>query len=88
MDTQIKYIDLFCGIGSFHYSFNKLGFKCIMACDINKSSRDSYEENYKIKPLGDITKILPKDIQTYDILCAGFPCQPFSKSGKHKGFND
>jgi DNA (cytosine-5)-methyltransferase 1 len=88
MDKQIKYIDLFCGIGSFHYSFNKLGFKCIMACDINKSSRDSYEENYKIKPLGDITKILPKDIQTYDILCAGFPCQPFSQSGKHKGFND
>lgn len=84
----IKYIDLFCGIGSFHYSFNKLGFKCVMACDILKPAIKTYEKNYGIKPLGDIVNINPEDIEQYDILCAGFPCQPFSNIGQHKGMDD
>ncbi len=87
-DKKLRYIDLFCGIGSFHYSFDKLGFECVMACDINKSARDTYELNYGIKPKSDIVDIDPNTIAKYDILCAGFPCQPFSQAGKHKGFND
>jgi DNA (cytosine-5)-methyltransferase 1 len=85
---EIKYIDLFCGIGSFHYSFKKNGWKCVMACDIAQSARNTYNENYDIVPLKDICEIDPKYIENYDILCAGFPCQPFSQAGKHLGFDD
>ena len=85
---KIKFIDLFCGIGSFHYSFKKLGWECVMACDIDDSVRETYACNYGKMPLGDITEIEPATIPSYDILCAGFPCQPFSQCGKHKGFED
>jgi len=74
----IKYIDVFCGMGSFHYSFQKLGLKCVLACDIYQPAKDNYKLNYGIEPLGDICDINPKDIENYDSLCAGFPCQPFS----------
>ena len=86
--SQVRFIDLFCGIGSFHYAFRKIGWKCVMACDNNDSSRKTYEKNYGQVPMGDITKIDPKLIQEYDILCAGFPCQPFSQCGRHEGFKD
>jgi DNA (cytosine-5)-methyltransferase 1 len=82
------FIDLFCGIGSFHQSFKNLGFSCVMACDINSDARNTYEKNHTIKPLSDIIDINPEDIEPYDILCAGFPCQPFSQCGKQKGFDD
>jgi DNA (cytosine-5)-methyltransferase 1 len=85
---QIKFIDLFCGIGSFHYSFKKLNWECVMSCDIDKAVKETYKENYGLMPLGDITEIEPKDVPVYDILCAGFPCQPFSQCGQHKGFDD
>lgn len=88
MNQPITFIDLFCGIGSFHYSFKKMNWECIMACDIDKAARDTYQSNYGIVPLGDVTEIVPKDIPNYDVLCAGFPCQPFSQCGKHKGFDD
>ena len=84
----MKYVDLFCGIGSFHYSFKKLGFQCVMACDIYKPARDNYKLNYGMDVLGDICQINPENLEDYDILCAGFPCQPFSQAGKHNGFND
>ncbi|NDB86528.1 MAG: hypothetical protein EB127_28095 [Alphaproteobacteria bacterium] len=84
----MKFIDLFCGIGSFHYSFKKLGWECIMSCDIDKTVKETYLANYGLTPLDDITKINPADIPEYDILCAGFPCQPFSQCGLHKGFSD
>jgi DNA (cytosine-5)-methyltransferase 1 len=86
--TPIKYIDLFCGMGSFHYSFDKLGFECVMASDIYKPATENYKENYGIDVLGDICEIDPATIQNYDILCAGFPCQPFSQAGQGKGFAD
>jgi DNA (cytosine-5)-methyltransferase 1 len=85
---NIKFIDLFCGIGSFHYSFKKLGFECVMASDIYKAAEENYKENYKMDILGDICDINPSKLVQYDILCAGFPCQPFSQAGLGKGFED
>jgi DNA (cytosine-5)-methyltransferase 1 len=83
-----KFIDLFCGIGSFHYSFDKMGWKCVLASDIDETVHDVYEKNHGMKPVGDIYDINPDDIPHYDVLCAGFPCQPFSNAGKHGGFDD
>ena len=88
MNSMPTYIDLFCGIGSFHYSFSKLGWECVMACDTDKAVKETYLANYGMEPMGDITTIEPSIIPAYDILCAGFPCQPFSQCGQHKGFDD
>lgn len=85
---RYKYIDLFCGIGSFHYSFKKLGFECVMACDIYNAAKINYKENYDMDVLDDICDIDPASLDDYDILCAGFPCQPFSQAGRRKGFED
>ena len=86
--APLKFIDLFCGIGSFHYSFKKLGWECVMSCDINEAARNSYQENYGVCPLGDVVEIDPSSVADYDVICAGFPCQPFSQCGFHKGFED
>lgn len=84
----MRYIDLFCGMGSFHQSFNQLGWTCVMACDINPSARKTYTANHGLEPLGDICDIDPDSIPEYDLVCAGFPCQPFSQAGQHRGFDD
>jgi DNA (cytosine-5)-methyltransferase 1 len=86
--TEYRFIDIFCGIGGFHIALTKLGMKCIYACDIDKHCQTSYEKNHKIKPDGDITTIDIEKIPAFDVLCAGFPCQPFSKAGFQLGFND
>ena len=78
---KLKFIDLFCGIGGFNLGLNK--FECVYACDNDPKCQFVYEQNFGIKPEGDIKKI-----PSFDILCAGFPCQPFSKAGLKKGFND
>ena len=92
-NSKLKYIDLFCGIGGFHQALKKLDFECIFACDIDKNCRDVYKNNYikdnNIKLMDDITKLdIKKDIDSFDILCAGFPCQAFSKAGNQRGFDD
>jgi DNA (cytosine-5)-methyltransferase 1 len=84
----MKFIDLFCGIGGFHQALSNLGFECVFACDVDKNCRDCYEKNYGIKPAGDIKSVDTATIPEFEILCAGFPCQSFSKAGFQKGFND
>jgi DNA (cytosine-5)-methyltransferase 1 len=88
IDGSLKFIDLFCGIGGFHQALTKLGFNCVFASDIDENCRKTYEKNYGLKPQGDITKIKIDEIPNFDILCGGFPCQPFSKAGFQKGFED
>lgn len=83
-----KFIDLFCGIGGFHWALSSFGARCVFASDIDKNAREVYQNNFSIEPDGDITKIDEKNIPKHDILCAGFPCQPFSISGQQQGFND
>jgi DNA (cytosine-5)-methyltransferase 1 len=80
--------DMFCGIGGFHSAAASLGMKCVFACDIDDDARDQYEHVYKLRPVGDICKVDVDAIPDHDILCAGFPCQPFSIIGDRAGFAD
>ncbi|MCL2223859.1 MAG: DNA (cytosine-5-)-methyltransferase [Defluviitaleaceae bacterium] len=84
MHSSPKFIDLFSGIGGFHQAFASVGAKCVFACDHNKPARETYLANYGFEPSGDIRELEPKDLPSYDILCAGFPCQPFSIAGVSK----
>ena len=84
----MKFIDLFSGIGGFRLALEKLNHKCVFSADNDKYSCETYYKNFKEYPFIDITKFSPKLIPDHDILCAGFPCQPFSIAGKRKGFDD
>lgn len=86
--SNLKYIDLFCGIGGFHQALNKLGAKCVLACDIDKDCRVVYKDNYGIDPVTNVKEIDEKTMVDFDIICAGFPCQSFSNGGNKKCFND
>lgn len=85
---EIKFIDLFAGIGGFRIALEKCGCKCVFSSEIDKNCQKVYEKNFGVIPKGDITKINSNEIPDFDILCAGFPCQPFSSAGKKKGFED
>lgn len=85
---DMKFIDLFAGIGGFRYALESFGCKCVFSSEWDKFCQESYNLNFGDIPYGDITKIDEKDIPNFDILCGGFPCQPFSVSGKQKGFAD
>lgn len=87
-NNPIKFVDICCGIGSFHLSFTKLGMECVFACDIDKDVRETYKLNYDIQPAGDLYDVNVETVPSFDVLCAGFPCQPFSNAGKHLGFDD
>lgn len=80
------FIDLFCGIGGFHLALNSFGSECVFASDKNTEAQRVYEANFNLKPQGDITNIDEINVPAHDILCAGFPCQAFSVSGKQTGF--
>lgn len=84
----MKFIDLFAGLGGFHQALEKLGHECVFASEKKENLAKLYFENFGIHPNRDITKINKSEIPEHDILCAGFPCQPFSKAGSQKGFND
>jgi len=89
--------DLFSGIGGFHLAFHNLGAECVFASEWDSEARKTYMENFKsISPElfhgdrfnGDITQVDPSAIPDFDILTAGFPCQPFSQAGHKRGFED
>lgn len=86
--NELKFIDLCCGIGGFHQALANMGMTCVMASDIDAKCRDNYKLNYGITPKGDLTEIEVSSIPSFDVLCAGFPCQPFSKAGQRNGFDD
>ncbi|EAI5963343.1 DNA (cytosine-5-)-methyltransferase [Campylobacter jejuni] len=85
---EFKFIDLFAGIGGFRLALESLGAKCVFSAEIDPHAIQTYKENFNDDPTCDITKLDPKRIPDFDILCAGFPCQAFSISGKQKGFSD
>lgn len=101
MEEKYKFIDLFAGIGGFHHAFHALGAECVFASEINTHARRTYEHNLKnLSPHlfasdkfnDDILKLTPENINEtipdFDVLCAGFPCQPFSQAGLKFGFQD
>jgi DNA (cytosine-5)-methyltransferase 1 len=83
-----SFIDLFAGIGGFRLALEDSGGTCVFTSEWDANSQDTYLKNFGELPHGDITKIKEKEIPQHDILCAGFPCQAFSISGKRLGFKD
>ena len=83
-----KFIDLFSGLGGFRIGFENNGCKCVFSSDIDEKVMEIYNLNFGEYPAGDISKISSEDIPDFDVLCAGFPCQPFSIAGLRKGFED
>lgn len=83
-----KFIDLFAGLGGFRLALESLGAECVYSNEWNKPAQEVYYENFGDIPEGDITKVDETTIPNHDILCAGFPCQAFSISGKQRGFED
>lgn len=86
--SEFTFIDLFAGIGGFRIPMQWEGGKCVFTSEFNIHAQRVYEANFGEFPFGDITMIPADFIPQHDILCAGFPCQPFSISGKMKGFED
>lgn len=84
---MFNFVDLFSGIGGFRIACEKNGGKCVFSSEWDKFSQKTYFENFGDIPHGDITKIDAKEIPKHDLLCAGFPCQPFSVFGNREGFN-
>jgi len=87
-DNKFTFIDLFAGIGGFRIGLEMNGGKCVFSSEWDKNSQLTYSTNFGSFPEGDITKIDEKKVPSHNILCAGFPCQAFSISGKKKGFED
>jgi DNA (cytosine-5)-methyltransferase 1 len=94
---EFTFIDLFAGIGGFHIALHNLGGKCVFASEMDTHARKTYEHNFKkISPElfknkmfnDDIRNMTVSDIPDFDVLCAGFPCQPFSQAGHKRGFDD
>ena len=87
---QLKFIDLFAGLGGFHIALDRLGCKCVFASELRADLQALYKKNFPKTPRieGDITKVDLASIPQHDILCAGFPCQPFSQAGYRQGFLD
>jgi DNA (cytosine-5)-methyltransferase 1 len=88
MDNKLTFIDLFAGIGGFRIALERNGAECVFSSEWDKEAQKTYSENFGEIPKGDITKIKESEVPKHDILCAGFPCQAFSISGKQKGFKD
>lgn len=87
-NKKLKFIDLFAGIGGMRIPFEEAGLDCVFTSEIDKYARKTYETFFGDVPSGDITQIKPNQIPDFDILLAGFPCQPFSQAGLRKGLQD
>lgn len=90
-ESSFRFVDLFAGIGGFHQAMRFLGGECVMAAEINQACVETYKLNFETIEggvRGDVREIDPTTIGSFDVLCAGFPCQPFSKAGRQQGFND
>lgn len=81
----MRFLDLFAGLGGFHLALQRLGHECVFASELDPELATLYKENFGIEPAGDIREVELKDIPEHEILCAGFPCQPFSKAGGQQG---
>ena len=89
MKSKLTFIDLFAGLGGFHLALSELGYQCVFASELSPELQKLYIENFPGTPIfGDITKIPLETIPSHDILCGGFPCQPFSQAGKRLGFSE
>lgn len=85
-ERNMRFVDLFAGLGGFHQALERLGHTCVFASEIDDELRDLYEANFGLRPHGDIRQCY-REVPAHDILCAGFPCQPFSKAGEQMGFD-
>lgn len=92
-DPIFKFIDLFAGIGGFRIAMQSLGGKCVFSCEWDKFAKKTYVANFGEVPYGDVhlftdpgvsDRELDRLIPYHDVLCAGFPCQPFSLAGVSK----
>lgn len=83
---QLRFVDLFSGLGGFHAALERLGHTCVFASEIDDELREIYALNFGFNPSSNIRDTW-KDIPEHEILCAGFPCQPFSKAGPQRGFD-
>lgn len=84
----MRFVDLFAGLGGFHQAATSLGGRCVFASEINPVLSTVYELNFGLRPAGDIHTIRPDEVPKHDLLCAGFPCQAFSKAGDQAGLSD
>jgi DNA (cytosine-5)-methyltransferase 1 len=84
--AELRFIDLFAGLGGFHQALASLGHRCVFASELDPGLAKLYQQNFEIGPAGDIRQTYLK-VPPHDILCAGFPCQPFSKAGEQLGFD-
>lgn len=85
VDKQYRFVDLFAGVGGFHTAWAGAGHECVFACELDPELRKLYKKNYGILPHDDIRTLKAIDVPSHDVLCAGFPCQPFSLAGKRNG---
>src|SRR5262245_59477425 len=90
-DASFTFVDLFAGIGGFHAALGSLGGKCVYASEIDEDAAEVYAQNWGMKPAGDLIPATTNgrmDVPKHDVLTAGFPCQPFSKSGRQRGMDE
>jgi DNA (cytosine-5)-methyltransferase 1 len=88
MSRGFRFADFFSGLGGFHLAAAKLGGRCVFACEIDPALRGLYKQNFGLEPSADIRGVKPESVPEHELLCAGFPCQPFSKAGAQTGWGD
>lgn len=86
--ASFTFVDIFAGLGGFHLAGAALGGECVFASELQADLREVYERNFCLRPVGDVNEVPICDVPPHDLLCAGFPCQPFSKAGSQEGWRD